>query len=383
MVHAVNAAALKRFDEVALVLQGGGALGSYQAGVIEGLLQANIEPSWVAGISIGAINAALVAGNPPESRLSALEGFWQEVCTAPVPWLSLDLPGSSDWPEPLQMLRAQHAAWSALLWGQPGFFRPRWAPPLWPGAGQASTASWYDTQALKNTLERWVDFDRINHPGAMRLSVGAVQVRTGNMQYFDSHEQPIRVDHIMASGALPPGFPAVMIDGEPYWDGGLVSNTPLQYVLDSGRCSRDMLVFQVDLWSAKGDSPTSMGEVAERLKDIQYSSRTRLITTHMSERAKHQRDLAELLALIPASKQNEPVVRRLKAKTEVRRCDVVHLIYQGKACDSDSKDYEFSSLTMERHWASGLSDMQHSLQRPGWLTVPSDDQPFVTHDVHR
>jgi NTE family protein len=383
MVHTVNADALKRFDETALVLQGGGALGSYQAGVIEGLLQARIEPTWVAGISIGAINAALVAGNPPDARLQALNGFWQAVCAAPAPWLPLDWPGTADWPEPLQMMRMQHAAWSALLWGQPGFFKPRWAPPLWPGAGQVSTASWYDTTALKGTLERHVDFDRINHPKAMRLSVGAVQVRTGNMQYFDNRGQHIRAEHIMASGALPPGFPAVMIDGEPYWDGGLVSNTPLHYVLDTDRCSRNMLVFQVDLWPAKGNSPTSLGEVAERLKDIQYSSRTRLITSHMSEQVQHKRDLAELLALIPASKQNEPAVQRLKAKAEVQRCNVVHLIYQGKPCDGESKDYEFSATTMKRHWASGLSDMAHSLERPGWLTVPSDEQPFVTHDVHR
>ncbi|MEK8088012.1 patatin-like phospholipase family protein [Aquabacterium sp. A3] len=377
------AEALTRFDEVALVLQGGGALGSYQAGVVEGLLDAAIEPTWVAGISIGAINAAIVAGNEPATRLSALQGFWNEVCRSPAPWAPVDVPGVAAWPEPWQVWHGHVAAWSALLWGQSGFFKPRWAPPLWPGAGSAASASWYDTSALKATLERHVDFDRINHPGSMRLSVGAVRVRTGNMQYFDNRRHPLRAEHVMASGALPPGFPAVMIDGEPYWDGGLVSNTPLQQVLDSGRCARNMLVFQVDLWPARGDSPSSLGEVAERLKDIQYSSRTRMITDHMRAKAQHQRELAELLALIPANRRNDALVQRMQARAELQRCNVVHLIYQGKPCDGESKDYEFSALTMRRHWASGLADMRHSLERPGWLAVPTDEQPFVTHDVHR
>jgi NTE family protein len=375
--------ATQAFDEVALVLQGGGALGSYQAGVAEGLIAAGIEPTWVAGISIGAINAAIVAGNAPDQRLARLQGFWRDICRQPGQWAESHWPGVEQWPEPLQLWRTQWAAFSAVAWGQNGFFTPRLWPPLWSGSGQADTASWYDTRALHDTLQRHVDFDRINHPGSMRLSVGAVHVRSGNMRYFDNRQQRIGPEHVMASGALPPGFPAVMIEGEPYWDGGLVSNTPLQQVLMPQEPARRLLVFQVDLWPARGDSPTSLEEVAERQKDIQYSSRTRLVTDQMKAYAEHRRELGELLSLVPPAQRHLPVVQRMRARAELRRCKLIHLIYEGKPCDGQSKDYEFSAVTMERHWASGLADVRHSLARPRWLDLPDEATPFVTHDVHR
>src|SRR5258705_7034993 len=261
------------FDTVALVLQGGGALGSYQAGVVEGLVAAGIEPNWVAGISIGALNTAVIAGNPPETRVQKLREFWETICRPAFPFPPADA---------MQSLVEQSgaagrkafgaiAAWRALVEGQQAFFVPRGALP-WMGGKQGVTeASFYDTAPLKATLERLVDFDRINH-GPMRVSVGAVNVRTGNFAYFDNTSGPthkaLRAEHFIASGALPPGFPAIEIDGEFYWDVGLVSNPPLTHVLEASP-RRDTIAFQVDLWSARGPLPENVYDAQERQKDIQ------------------------------------------------------------------------------------------------------------------
>jgi NTE family protein len=249
--------------KIGLVLQGGGALGSYQAGVYEALASSEYLPDWVAGISIGAINAAIIAGNTPENRVKRLRSFWEEV-TAQHNFLPSAPVGS------LAKWQPRSSALTALMFGQPGFFTPR-APKDWLSPG--NLLSYYDTSVLKTTLERLVDFNRINRTDDMRLSVGAVNVRTGRFSYFDSAKMTIRPEHVMASSALPPGFPPVEIDGEHYWDGGLFSNTPLEYVLDySPRRSR--LTFQVDLFHAQGQLPTNLQEVSERDQDIRYSSRT-------------------------------------------------------------------------------------------------------------
>jgi NTE family protein len=251
--------------KVGLVLQGGGALGSYQAGVYEALSTSEYLPDWVAGISIGAINAAIIAGNAPENRVERLRTFWEGITAS-----------SAFWPVWCYETAANHrrtSSLSALMFGQPGFFSPR--PPLHWLTGKMPT-SYYDTRTLKKTLERLVDFDRINAQ-EIRFSVEAVNVRTGNFAYFDNAKMTIRPEHVMASAALPPGFPAVEIDGEYYWDGGLVSNTPLQYVLEAVP-RRSRLTFQVDLFPARGRLPTDLEETDERLKDIRYSSRTRAIT---------------------------------------------------------------------------------------------------------
>jgi NTE family protein len=248
--------ALKRvemppYDVVALVLQGGGALGAYQAGVYEGLHEAGIRPTWLAGISIGALNAAVIAGSPETERVDRLRQFWETICAASVDWpttegLATAMPFAFD----LRSARNSAAAMRALLQGQRGFFKPRFPPPfLSLFTGDAAT-SFYDTTPLRETLERLVDFDRLNS-GDVRVSVAAVNVRTGNLVYFDTAERRLRPEHFMASGALPPGFPPIEVDGEYYWDGGMVSNTPLSRVLSS-EPRRDTLTFQVDLWSAKG-----------------------------------------------------------------------------------------------------------------------------------
>jgi NTE family protein len=373
------------YEVTALVLQGGGALGSYQAGVVEGLAEAGIQPNWVAGISIGALNAAVIAGNPPERRVERLRGFWEFVCRQPwwPPWPGSLLPGASDaLPRAWRVLIDSLGSTRALLEGQNGFFVPRPWHTLSLAAQGPQEVSFYDTRPLRATLERFADFDRINRPDLMRVSVGAVNVRTGNFVYFDNTERRLRPEHFMASGALPPGFPAVEIDGEFYWDGGLISNTPLYWVFIA-KPQSDALIFQVDLWSAAGNLPKDLLQVAERQKDLQYSSRTRLVTTYMSEQQRLRRMVQELLALVPESeRQSAPYQRGAQFASGARR-NVIHLIYRNKPYESYAKDYQFSLLAMNEHWASGLSDMSATLEHPHWLDKPNADEPFVTHDLHR
>jgi len=377
------------YDCIALVLQGGGALGAYQAGVFEGLDEAGIMPHWVAGISIGAINAALLAGNAPKQRVERLREFWQTVTAPPL------LPAT---PVAWQAAAAQgfSAARTALGWyeasramfeGQRGFFTPRVPSPLFALDAAPDTLSHYDTAPLVATLERLVDFDRINARDAMRLTVSAVNVRSGNFELFDNQRGPwagrIAPAHILASGALPPGFAAVPIEGEYYWDGGLVSNTPLATVLeDEPRC--DTLAFQVDLWSAIGPLPRNLLDVEERGKDIRFSSRTRAVTGQL-ERERHlRRVLREVLDKLPSStRKSDPWCREAHALASDKRFNVVHLIYQEKEWDGLAKDYEFSTQSMQDHWASGLADLRRTLAHPDWLAPPAGHATSVTHDVHR
>ncbi|WP_321816321.1 MULTISPECIES: patatin-like phospholipase family protein [unclassified Paraburkholderia] len=376
---------LPRYDEIALVLQGGGALGSYQAGVFEGLAQAGVEPHWIAGVSIGALNTAIIAGNEPGQRVAALRGFWESICH-PLDWfgnlgsLALPLFGHHDL---ARRWASMWAAGRALAEGQPGFFAPRRPLPLagWQKS-LPNSVSYYDTAALKATLQRFADFDRIND-GPTRVSVGAVNVRSGNLVYFDNTKMRLEPEHFMASGALPPGFPAVEIEGEYYWDGGLVSNTPLTEVLRDAD-HKDTLVFQVDLWSANGNVPADFMDVAERAKDIQYSSRTRAITNMLADRQKHARFIKELLEHVPAeARRSDPLFRLAETVADGSSINVVHLIYKNKPYEGHYKDYEFSVDTMEEHWSSGLEDIRASFSHPDWFAVPSREQGFVTHDIHR
>lgn len=347
-------------EDAILVLQGGGALGAYQAGVFESLSKVYCEPTWVAGISIGAINAALIAGNPASKRLERLHEFWNLVSSAlPAPPLGLGASASAR-----EALNESHAS-QVMLFGVPGFFKPRFPPAPFQPQGSLEAISYYDTTPLAETLARLVDFDRINS-GAMRLSVGAVNVRTGNFEYFDTARHTLDARHIMASGALPPGFAPVEIDGEHYWDGGLVSNTPLQYVLDQPG-HRRRVVFQVDLFAARGAMPKNLGEVTEREKDIRFSSRTRLNTTNELDRQVISQAARRLMAKLPPEWRDDP---DLKALSQVRcesAVDVVHLIYRSKHYESQSKDYEFSRLSMQEHWDAGRADMAHTLHDPRWL----------------
>src|SRR3982075_2936962 len=305
-----------------LVLQGGGALGSYQAGAYQALCHHDFEPEWVAGISIGAINAAIIAGNPREKRVGRLKEFW-EMVSAPVPWNPV---GSGD--RGRSLFNETSAALIATF-GVPGFFTPRLPPaPLWP-QGSPQSQSYYDTAPLKKTLEHLVDFDRINDLKT-RLSVGAVSVTTGNFKYFDNFEfrklgKKIGPEHIMASGALPPGFPSIVIDGEHFWDGGIATNTPLDYVLDA-EATRDLLIFQVDLFSARGDLPETLLEAAEREKDIRFSSRTRMNTDMNKKIHDGRKSLRDLLSKLPDDLKSDPSVKLLCEVSKEKTVTVVHLI---------------------------------------------------------
>lgn len=387
VTHQPNAITLPDYDEVALVLQGGGALGSYQAGVYEGLHEVGVEPTWVAGISIGALNTAIIAGNAPDQRQAALKGFWDTICTPsdPVGLMGAWTLAAMGYPEYSRKFSSVWAANRALNEGQMGFFQPR-RPLPWPGLGKKmpSQVSFYDTSALRETLLRFADFDRIND-GDVRVSVGAVNVRTGNLVYFDNQHMRLAPEHFMASGALPPGFPAVEIDGEYYWDGGLVSNTPLtEVVLDSQH--KNTLVFQVDLWSSLGNVPGDFLDVAERAKDIQYSSRTRAITDMVAANQKHAQLIKELLDHVPAAERKKiapELLQEALAVADGSAINVVHLIYANKFFEGHYKDYEFSIDTMSEHWASGLEDIRRSFGHPDWFAIPSREQGVVTHDVHR
>ena len=355
--------------KVGLVLQGGGALGSYQAGVYEALSKSEYLPDWIAGISIGAINAAIIAGNRPEQRVERLRAFWESI-TAPLwPWPSyFDLQAGD------QYRRA--SAFQALMFGQPGFFAPR---PFAHWMLKALPVSFYDTGALKSTLERFVDFDLINSR-EIRFSVGAVNVRTGNFAYFDNARIAIRPEHVMASAALPPGFPAVEIDGEHYWDGGLVSNTPLQYVLESiPRFSR--LTFQVDLFHARGDLPTELEEVVEREKDIRYSSRTRASTETFRTTHDVRHNINGLWEQLPEQLRATREAKFLYAFGCVTTMDIVELVYRPEEPQGVSKDYEFSEKTMRTRWAQGLSDAQETLRSSPWLAPMPPDVGARTFDV--
>ncbi|MCG6204920.1 patatin-like phospholipase family protein [Rhodopseudomonas sp. HC1] len=357
-----------------LVLQGGGALGSYQAGAYQALCHHDFEPEWLAGISIGAINAAIIAGNPREKRVEKLKQFW-EMASSPVPW------------QP--MLHTDHAhslfneASAAVIatFGVPGFFTPRFPPAHLMPTADPETLSYYDTRPLRATLERLVDFDLLNTNG-IRLSVGAVNIVTGNFEYFDNTKMTIRPEHIMASGALPPGFPAIEIDGHYYWDGGIASNTPLDYVLDSEQRD-DLLIFQVDLFSAHGRLPQTLLEAAEREKDIRFSSRTRLNTDKNKQIHNTRKALRHLIDRLPDELRNDPAYAILHEAAKENAVTVVHLIYRKRDYEASSKDYDFSRLNMIEHWKSGEQDVYVSMRHQEWQRPPQDGETMVTWDLTR
>src|SRR6202163_2538506 len=360
-----------------LVLQGGGALGSYQAGAYQALCHQDFEPQWVAGISIGAINAAIIVGNAPEQRVPRLKEFWETV-SSPISWSPV-VQGDR-----ARSLFNETSAALIATFGVPGFFTPRFPPaPLWP-QGSPQSLSYYDTAPLRATLERLVDFDRINDCKT-RLSVGAVSVTTGNFRYFDNFEfkklgKKIGPEHIMASGALPPGFPSIVIDGEHFWDGGIATNTPLDFVLDA-EINRDLLIFQVDLFSARGPLPGSMLEAAEREKDIRFSSRTRMNTDKNRQIHNTRKALRELIGKLPDYLKNDPSVEILCQAAKENTVTVMHLIYRSKNYESSSKDYDFSHVGMVEHWNSGVRDVHLSMRHKDWLERPQSGETMMTYDL--
>lgn len=345
-------------DCTILVLQGGGALGAYQAGVFEGLTEAGYTPDWVTGVSIGAINGALIAGNPPERRIERLREFW-ELVSSGAAWFP---PGVF---EPVHRTAKRVSAAMAASFGVPGFFVPRLPPAMLAPHGSDWSLSVYDTSPLRDTLEKLIDFERINGP-EVRFSVGAANVRSGNSEYFDNRRTRIQVEHVMASGALPPAFAPVQIDDEFYWDGGIVSNTPLWYVLDDSPqvCA---LIFQVDLFNARGDLPGNLEEVMERHKDIIYSSKTRFNTTRVRELRLLRRAVHRLLEKLPESLKTDEDVKLLGGMCCDRHIDIVHLINRRPSHAMHAKDYEFSRSTVRELWDLGLNDIRRTIAHPEWL----------------
>jgi NTE family protein len=378
----------RRHDRIALVLQGGGALGAYQAGVYEELASTKYQPDWIAGVSVGAINAALIAGNPPERRVERLSEFWQLLSSGMGPlsdalsghWYLNTMAGMG---QPRSAFNQFSALWSAML-GIPGFYQPRIPPALLQPDGSAGALSIYDSAPLRATLERLIDFDLINSR-KVRLSMGAVNVRTGNSKYFDNFDAAnpvIGPEHVMASGALPPAFPPVVIDGESYWDGGIVSNTPLQYVLDT-RARESLLVLQVDLFNARGELPVNLAGVQQRQKDILYSSRTRYNSNMAAEVANTRKAICALLMKLPEHLKDDEAVRRLVDGMRTVPTDIVHLIYRQASWELESKDYEFSRASVLEHWRAGARDMADTIAHPEWLQSSGSGEGVTQYDLTR
>ncbi|MDN5848581.1 MAG: patatin-like phospholipase family protein [Nitrococcus sp.] len=344
-------------DHKVFLLQGGGALGAYQAGVYAGLAETGEAPDWIAGVSIGGINAALIAGNVPERRVERMRTFWERV-TSNSPVIQSQ---EFDFMRPL-LNRA--SATSAMMLGIPGFYTPRFPPPFLAPDGTPGALSYYDTSPLKATLEELVDFDLINQK-RVRLSLGAVNVRTGNSIYFDNTKTRIRAEHVMASGALPPAFPPVEIDGEHYWDGGIVSNTPLWYVFEEDP-RMSALIFQIDLFSAAAAAPNNLAEVEERHKDIQFSSKTRFNVTRLKEFEELRASLHRLLGKLPKSALSDPDVQRLSQVSTRGAVTLVHFINRHNTRSLDFKDYEFSRATMTDLWQGGHDDVTRSISNFKW-----------------
>jgi NTE family protein len=342
--------------QVVLVLQGGGALGSYQAGVYQALHESGIEPDWIIGTSIGAINASLIAGNAQEKRLPRLQEFWKRMQQNPI-WSLRDVfPGFNE----------KLSYWSTVTNGIPGFFRPN---PLAHAGNDyplgADRAGYYSTVPLERTLNELVDFDLVNccRP---RLTVGAAHVRTSQMHYFDSRDSRLGVKHIMASGALPPAFPAIRIDGELYWDGGILSNTPTEAVFDDIP-RRDSLIFAVHMWNPAGAEPTTMAEVLNRHKDVQYSSR---IASHIARQQQAHRlrhVISRLAARLPEAERNSEAARELAGFGCQTRMHVVRLLAPQLDMENHTKDIDFSPAGIRQRWDAGYAHTRAVLDRSPWV----------------
>jgi NTE family protein len=364
----------ERCDRIALVLQGGGALGAYQAGVYEALQKSGLEPDWVCGVSIGAINAAIIAGNTPSERLPKLRAFWDRITERKI-W--------NYTPDGDIFRKARNATsnWLTITQGQPGFFTPHQLSPWMSPAGSRTATSYYDNAPLRDTLLELVDFSLINS-GQTRFAVGAVNVLNGNFIYFDNALEVIMPEHVMASGALPPALPMVKIGTDYFWDGGIVSNTPLQHLLEQDD-TFNSLVFQVDLFSARGMLPRDIQDVLARHKDIMYSSRTRY-TTDLYRRIHSWKTRLKLaLDKVPDERLSDGERELRDQLSDLPEITILHLIYQQKSYEGHAKDYEFSGTSMREHWQSGLEDTMRTLKHRKWIEMPPPGDGVVVHDVHR
>ncbi|CAN7388131.1 patatin-like phospholipase family protein [Duganella sp. LjRoot269] len=359
---------------VVLVLQGGGALGAYQAGVFQAMHEHGLAPDWVVGTSIGAINAAILAGNPHETRLARLKQFWDGVAHRD----SYDM---RQVPDAQRRSNILLQTWDTVLRGVPGFFRPRLLSPFAAGiAVDPEQASFYSTAELGDTLNRLIDFNYLNGPDAIRLTVNALKVTCGSLRSFDNRQLTIHADHIRASGALPPGFPAVRIDGDLYWDGGLYSNTPLETVLDDSD-HVDTLCFMVDLWSADGEEPTTLDEVQTRQKDVTFASRSKRHLDDYVATHKLQQKLRELYLQLPEQARTQKGAEDLAQLGVGSTLHVVRLAYAGRDWNMAAKDINFSKGSIEWRWDQGYQDALRALKAAGWLSFVTEDTPLVVHEL--
>jgi NTE family protein len=375
--HRTMATALSRGSDraslpgqVVLVLQGGGALGAYQAGVYQALQEAGVEPDWIVGTSVGAINASLIVGNAPQDRLARLNEFWNRMQRTSQWDLRGVLPGFGD----------KWSYWTTLTHGIPGFFTPN--PLAHAGDGYPlgpDRAGYYSTAPLQATLSELVDFDLINR-GSPRLTVGAAHVRTSQMTYFDSRYCKLDVKHIMASGALPPAFPAVRVDGELYWDGGILSNTPTEVVLDDNP-RKDSLIFTVHLWNPVGDEPNTMADVLNRQKDVQYSSRIASQITRHQQTHRLRHVINELAARLPESERDRPEMKELMSYGCQTRMHVVQLLAPQLSRENHTKDVDFSPTGIRQRWDAGYAHTRAVLAREPWVGQFDPLSGVILHTV--
>ncbi len=357
--------------QVVLVLQGGGALGAYHCGVYEALHDAGIEPDWVIGTSIGAINGALIAGNPPELRSQRLQEFWQKIEKPPAN-VNFGVWGFGN------ML----ANLSTYTQGVPGFFETN--PQAMGGLNAklgVEHASYYSTDPLRRTLAELVDFKRLNAKAphrAMRLTVGCVNACSGVMQYVDSRDEPLSIDHIMASGALPPAFPAVRIDGDPYWDGGLYSNTPIEAVFDD-RPRHDSLIFAANVWHQSGPEPESIWEVMGRMKDIQYASRADGHIRRQKQIHRLRHTIGQLGERLSPQQRADPEVRALLAWGCSTTMHVVHLVAPRLEGEDHTKDIDFSPTGVSARREAGRADTERMIQRAPWREPTDPMKGVIEH----
>ena len=355
--------------QTVMVLQGGGALGAYQVGVYEALHEAGIAPQWVIGTSIGAINAALIAGSKPDERVDKLCDFWSRVQNDHF------VPGGL----PTWAATATRNA-IAITGGVPSFFSPN--PMAFMGPHNQlgpEAAGYYSVEPLRRTLTELIDFDQLNS-GETRITVGASCVRTAEMRYFDSRDMPLRLEHILASGALPPGFPPVRIDGELYWDGGILSNTPVEVVFDDNP-RRDSLVFAVHIWNPHGPEPETIWEVMNRQKDVQYSSRAVSHIQRQRQIHRMRHIIAELSRLIPHDKRRDNKVGDLASYGCLTRMHVVRLLAPALDHEDHSKDIDFSALGIRRRREAGYKDTMETLEKAPWRNPVDDIEGFILHEA--
>ena len=359
---------------VALVLQGGGALGAYHAGVYQALHEHGLTPDWVVGTSIGAINGAIIAGNERSLRVEKLKAFWDEVAHT-------DLLDMRKVPDAARQFNTLLTTIDTVTQGVPGMYTLRWFNPFfagWPVA--AESASFYDTSPLEDTLTRLVDLERLNVSSGIRLTVSAIKVTCGLLENFDTAHHPVSIKHVMAAGALPPGFPPVRIDGELYWDGGLYSNTPLETVLaDEPRV--DTICFMVDLWSPDGPEPNTLEQVYTRQKDVLYASRSRRHIDAYLRGYRLRRLVRNLRAKVPDKLLSEEELRELDKVGTDTTMHIVRLAYAGRDWQMASKDINFSKGSIEWRWEQGYLDAMRAIEHSAWREEAPEGAGVLVHEI--